>query len=108
MKKNKFCYLLAWMLCVLHLPYLAATTYELNKSSVSTNLHAYTDNSVLSQGTFHKLKITESGVYKLTYSDLTSMEIDPEHVSIFGYGGGVFWIFEFFGGKPTSPFSDEW
>lgn len=89
MRKFEFRYLLALMLYVLHLPYLAATTYELNKSSVTTNLHSYSDNSVLSQGTFHKLKITESGIYKLTYGDLVSMGIDPENVSVFGYGGGV-------------------
>ncbi|OJV40465.1 MAG: hypothetical protein BGO29_10120 [Bacteroidales bacterium 36-12] len=89
MRKFEFRYLLALMLYVLHLPYLAATTSKLNKSSETTNLHSYSDNSVLSQGRFHKLKITESGVYKLTYSDLTSMGIDPDNVSIFGYGGGV-------------------
>jgi len=55
----------------------------------STNLHSYASQSVLAQGKFVKIKITESGVYKLRYEDLTSMGIDPGNVRIFGYGGGV-------------------
>jgi len=55
----------------------------------SANLHSYTSKSVLSQGKFVKIKITESGVYKLRYEDLTSMGIDASNVRIFGYGGGV-------------------
>ena len=55
----------------------------------SANTHSYANHSVLSQGKFIKIKITESGVYKLSYKDLASMGIDPGNVRIFGYGGGV-------------------
>jgi hypothetical protein len=58
------------------------------QKTVSTNLHSYASASVLSQGRFVKIRITESGVYKLRYEDLTSMGIDPVNVRIFGYGGG--------------------
>jgi hypothetical protein len=49
--------------------------------------HTYSDSSVLAQGKFVKLKIKDSGIYKLTYEDLVSMGIDPPNVHIFGYGG---------------------
>jgi len=49
----------------------------------------YADNSVLASGKFVKIKIKESGVYKLTYDDLRSMGVTPEKVRIFGYGGAV-------------------
>lgn len=49
----------------------------------------YNTSSVLAQGKFVKVRISETGVYKLTYEDLTSMGIDPQNVRIFGYGGGI-------------------
>lgn len=61
---------------------------KLNQSTSGT-LHSYVSNSVLSQGTFYKIKITDTGVYKLTFEDLTSMGVIPEHVRVFGYGGGL-------------------
>jgi len=55
----------------------------------SINNRAYTPTSVLAQGKFVKIRITDSGVYKLTYEDLNSMGVDPSNVRVFGYGGGV-------------------
>ncbi|MDP4238481.1 MAG: type IX secretion system sortase PorU [Bacteroidota bacterium] len=55
----------------------------------STNSRTYVTNSVLSQGRFVKIRIKDSGIYKLTYEDLSSMGIDPANVRIFGYGGAV-------------------
>ena len=49
----------------------------------------YASSSVLSQGKFVKIKISDSGVYKLAYEDLSAMGISPENVRVFGYGGGV-------------------
>ena len=55
----------------------------------ATNLHTYASTSILAQGKFVKIRITNSGIYKLTFEDLTSMGVVPENVRIFGYGGGV-------------------
>jgi hypothetical protein len=52
-------------------------------------LHSYAQNSVLAEGRFTKIRIVNSGVYKLTYEDLNSMGINPANVRIFGYGGHV-------------------
>jgi len=55
----------------------------------SAALHSYVDNSVLSQGKFVKIRVADSGVYKLTFDDLISMGLDPANVHIYGYGGNV-------------------
>lgn len=51
--------------------------------------HTYTSNSVLATGRFVKIKVSENGIYKLTYENLTSMGINPANVRVFGYGGAV-------------------
>ena len=51
--------------------------------------HIYTSNSVLSQGKFIKIKVIDSGVYKLTFEDIVSMGLDPLNIHIYGYGGNV-------------------
>ena len=58
-------------------------------SNKLSGLHTYAPTSVLAQGKFVKIRITDSGIYKLTFEDLTSMGINPTNVRIFGYGGGV-------------------
>jgi len=55
----------------------------------SVNNRVYTSTSVLNQGKFVKLRIKESGIYKLTYEDLSAMGIDPANAHVFGYGGAV-------------------
>ena len=55
----------------------------------AATIHSYADKSVLSQGNFFKVRITESGIYKLTYSDLINKGIDPSNVRMFGYGGAI-------------------
>ena len=50
----------------------------------------YTRNSVLSSGKWVKIRVTESGVHKLTAKALRSMGFnDPKSVRLFGYGGAV-------------------
>lgn len=48
----------------------------------------YAANSVLSKNSWYKIKVSENGVYKLTYADLKKMGIsNPANVKIYGYGG---------------------
>ncbi len=65
------------------------TSNKQRQQATSGLLHSYAANSVLAQGTFYKVKITSSGIYKLTFEALTSMGLNPANVRIFGYGGGV-------------------
>lgn len=54
-----------------------------------TSIHTYAENSVLKSGKFVKVKVRESGIYKLTYEALNSMGVKPENVRVFGYGGAL-------------------
>ncbi len=49
--------------------------------------------SVLSSGTWFKIKISKTGVYKLTYEDLKSMGFpvdgNPADIALYGNGGGI-------------------
>lgn len=67
---------------------IATKSLKAQKAKVST-LHSYASNSLLAQGRFVKIKISQSGVFKLTYENLLSMGINPAEVRIFGYGGGM-------------------
>ena len=54
----------------------------------------YASNSVLSTGKWYKVGLSESGIYRLTYSDLSSLgmdvnHLDPRHLRIYHNGGGV-------------------
>ena len=62
---------------------------SLPQKIAAVNNRTYTTTSVLNQGKFVKIKIINSGVYKLTYDDLTAMGVDPANVRIFGYGGAM-------------------
>jgi len=59
------------------------------QKTASASRRTYATSSVLAQGKFVKIKISESGVYKLSYEDLQSMGVTPENVHVFGYGGGL-------------------
>ena len=50
--------------------------------------------SVLSSGKWYKVGVSETGIYKLTYSDLSSLgldvdHVDPRNIRLFHNGGGV-------------------
>ena len=49
----------------------------------------FAENSVLNTGKWLKLKVLKTGVYKLTFSELRAIGIEPDRVRVFGYGGGM-------------------
>ena len=49
----------------------------------------YATNSVLENGTFVKIQVDKTGIYKLSYQDLVAMGVNPSNVRIFGYGGAM-------------------
>jgi hypothetical protein len=55
--------------------------------------NAYTANSVLSSGQWYKVRINQSGMYKITYAELNDMGFDisgnPHNIALFGNGGGI-------------------
>lgn len=89
------------LLTFAHAPFLVlAQTEKVEIPSDSSSFNrgndpsVYTDNSVLNDGKWIKLGITETGIYKLTYSDLQEYglqpsAIDPRNLAIFGNGGSM-------------------
>ncbi|MBO6025642.1 MAG: type IX secretion system sortase PorU [Bacteroidales bacterium] len=54
----------------------------------------YAANSVLSTGKWYKIGISETGIYRLSYSDLSSLgmdvdHLDPRQLRVYHNGGGV-------------------
>lgn len=53
-------------------------------------VHSYTDQSVLHSGTWVKIQVKESGIYKMTYEDLLNAGLtNPTNVRVYGYGGAM-------------------
>ncbi len=50
---------------------------------------------MLSTGDWYKIRVEESGIYKISYNDLQNYgidpsSIDPRNIRIYGNGGGMF------------------
>lgn len=51
--------------------------------------HQYASSSVLSEGSWVKIRVQETGVYCLTYEQLQQAGLKPEKVRVYGYGGAM-------------------
>jgi hypothetical protein len=45
--------------------------------------------SVLKTGKWKKLSVTQSGMYKITWDEISAMGFNPDKVQIYGYGGAL-------------------
>jgi len=58
----------------------------------SRSAKQYASSSVLSSGQWFKIKLNKNGIYKVSYSELSSMGFDmstnPSNIAVFGNGGG--------------------
>lgn len=52
-------------------------------------IHSYTDESVLASGHWVKMRVSESGVCRMTFSQLRSAGIEPTQLRVYGYGGAM-------------------
>ncbi len=65
---------------------------DLNTNNRELN---YTDNSVLSQGSFYKFSVKEDGIYKINYQflndslDININDIQCSNIRVYGNGGGM-------------------
>ena len=50
-------------------------------------IHTYAPASILSDGHWVKIRVSESGVCRMSFSELRSAGIEPAQVRVFGYGG---------------------
>jgi len=62
---------------------------KLRSATVVQSNYAKASTSVLSTGKWKKIYVKETGIYKLTYSDIKGMGINPDLVQIYGYGGAL-------------------
>lgn len=67
--------------------YTLETKESIEKLPSGTTMNSYKDQSVLANGHFVKIRVSSSGIYRLTYEELQNMGIDPTQARIFGYGG---------------------
>ena len=64
-----------------------------NPKTQETN-PVYAQRSAMASGNWYKIGLTETGIYKLTYSDLSNLgvdvaNVDPRQIRIYHNGGGV-------------------
>jgi len=60
--------------------------YTTKPSFKQSNSYAYA--STLASGTWYKIRVSESGIYKLTYAQLAEMGFSSfNNIGVFGYGG---------------------
>lgn len=56
---------------------------------MALNPDRYASESILKTGKWIKLKVTNNGIYKLSYDEIHKLGMDPSKVKIYGYGGWV-------------------
>ncbi|MCK9616645.1 MAG: type IX secretion system sortase PorU [Lentimicrobiaceae bacterium] len=64
------------------------------KSQTKPEQAAFAENSVLASGNWYKIKVKESGIYKITYEQLNAWGIDaaginPQKIRVFGNSFGI-------------------
>lgn len=52
-------------------------------------IHSYADESVLASGHWVKIRVSESGVCRMSFSQLRSAGIEPTQLRVYGYGGAM-------------------
>ena len=52
-------------------------------------IHTYTEQSVLSSGHWVKIRVSESGVCRMSFSQLQQAGLNPQQLRVFGYGGAM-------------------
>ena len=55
--------------------------------SMMAGIHTYVDNSVLNSGKWVKIRVSESGVCRMSFSELERAGLNPSELRVFGYGG---------------------
>ncbi|MBO4454139.1 MAG: type IX secretion system sortase PorU [Paludibacteraceae bacterium] len=68
--------LILWSLVLLSLPIVAG-------------IHTYADQSVLSSGHWVKIRVAESGVCRMTFSQLRQAGLNPQQLRVYGFGGAM-------------------
>ena len=52
-------------------------------------IHSYADHSVLSSGHWVKIRVSQTGVCRMTFSELDAAGLNAQQLRVFGYGGAL-------------------
>lgn len=52
-------------------------------------IHTYANRSVLSSGHWVKIRVSESGVCRMSFEQLREAGLNPQQLRVYGYGGGM-------------------
>ena len=55
--------------------------------SMMAGIHSYTEHSVLESGKWVKIRVSETGVCRMSFSELEAAGLNPQQLRVFGYGG---------------------
>jgi hypothetical protein len=55
--------------------------------SVWAGIHTYADQSVLAEGKWVKIRVSETGVCRMSFSQIKEAGLDPQQLRVYGYGG---------------------
>ena len=56
--------------------------------SLGASAHTYTNQSVLANGKWVKISVTNSGVCRMSFDEIRAAGLEPTQLRVFGYGGG--------------------
>ena len=56
---------------------------------MAAGIHTYTEQSVLSNGRWVKIRVSESGVCRMTFAQLQEAGLNPRQLRVFGFGGAM-------------------
>jgi hypothetical protein len=68
--------------------------YSVQSNAPGSGTKEYAENSVLSEGDWYKISVQESGIYKISYTQLEAMGINPaginpKNIRLYGNGGSM-------------------
>ncbi|MBO4250533.1 MAG: type IX secretion system sortase PorU [Paludibacteraceae bacterium] len=67
---------------------LSILVCSLMSLSMPAGIHSYVSQSRLAEGKWVKIRVSETGVCRMSFSELQNAGITPQQVRVFGFGGG--------------------
>ncbi len=89
-ENNQFRKLLSADLNIESMPLPKQQSAKRSLGNETQTMHQYANSSVLANGDWYKIRISDTGIHRLTYEDLIAIGIkNPALVRVFGYGGAI-------------------
>jgi len=69
--------------------YVCLAVFFGGSNVLAATVHTFAPSSVMSSGKWVKIRVKESGIYKITYDQIRAQGLDPNDIHVFGYGGAM-------------------